>query len=41
LALACAASARWACSLWRGWQEVTEGLQYPDTPLVELLKRFP
>ncbi len=22
-------------------QEVTEGLQYPDTPLVELLKRFP
>lgn len=41
LALACAASVRWGFSLWRGWQEVTEGLQYPDTPLVELLKRFP
>ena len=41
LALACAASARWGFSLWRGWQEVTEGLQYPDTPLVELLKRSP
>ncbi len=37
----CCIGALGPCSLWHGWQEVTEGLQYPDTPLVELLKRFP